>query len=77
MTKVSKPAAAPPIERDEVPSGNALLRDEFAMRAMAAIIGSVVNRGGMSALSLAGTPESLLTTAYEFADSAMRVRVVS
>ena len=57
----------------ELPS----IRDEFAMRAMAAIISGIVNRGGTAALSLAGTPESLLTTAYEFADAAMGVREAS
>lgn len=50
------------------------LRDEIAMRAMAAIIGGVVSRGGLPALSAILCDDSLLTSSYDFADSAIRVR---
>lgn len=79
MTRGIKNVAAPaPIEAEaEVPSGNALLRDEFAMRAMAAIVGGVVARGGLPAVSTVLCDDSLLQSAYDLADSAMRVRAKS
>ena len=70
-------AMPPATDEFETPAPNVeapTIRDEVAMRVLAAVIGGIVQRGGVSALALAGTPESLLTTAYDFADAALRVR---
>lgn len=80
MTKASKLAAVPapveptaePVEalRTDVPT----IRDEFAMRIAATLIGAIVQRGGTYAVEDAYGDDDLMKTAYFYADMAMRVR---
>jgi hypothetical protein len=80
VTRTPKQAAAPAPEPSEplrgapIPEGQATIRDEFAMRAMAAILGGIATSGGLAGVSIVACNDDLLKKAYDFADSAMRVR---
>jgi hypothetical protein len=80
--KVSNPVAAPaPAEqvenREIVVHDTPTIRDEFAMRAMAAILTGIATSGGLAGVSVVACSDELLTKSYDFADSAMRVRAAS
>jgi hypothetical protein len=80
LTKTTKPAAAPAPTPNEPVADSSVretpdLRDEFAMRIAAGLIGAVVQRGGTYAVEDAYGDDDLMKTAYFYADMAMRVRV--
>ncbi len=70
------PASAPDNDTDDATSAGKSfsLLDEFAMRAMAAILTGIATSGGLAGVSVVSCNDDLLRKAYDFADSAMRVR---
>ena len=73
-------AAPPATDEVETPAPGAevpTIRDEFAMRAMAAILTGIAMRGGMAAIATESSDDHVLKTAYGFADMAMGVRAQS
>lgn len=85
MTRTPKQAAAPaPTPQAETVESPTIwvrdvssVRDEFAMRAMAAILSGIATRGGMAAIATESGDDHVVETAYRFADMALRVRELS
>ena len=82
MNRPRKQIEAAPLVADEVETpapGIELptIRDEFAMRAMSAILTGIATRGGMAAIATESGDDHVLETAYRFADMAMGVRAAS